>query len=89
MLIDEDWNCAHVLYRAFKTFKSLLILNLTFLGTVPYDARIHDSLIDRMPFLAAHPASDAAASFRHIAKDLAASGAPAGRQDESREPDAL
>jgi len=114
MLIDEDRNYAHVLYRALKTFKPLLILNmarnerdellgksiaevtrkhllldLTFLGTIPYDARIHGSLIDRMPFLATHPASDAAASFRRIAEDLAASGGLAGRQDENREPDAL
>ena len=114
MLIDEDKNYAHVLYRALKTFKPLLVLNmarnerdkllgesiamvtrkhllldLTFLGTVPYDARIHDCLIERTPFPAAHPDSEAAASFRRIAEDLAASGSPAGRQDESREPNGL
>ena len=113
-LIDEDRNYAHVLYRALKTFKPLLLLNmarnerdellgesiakvtrkhllldLTFLGTVPYDARIHGCLIERTPFPAAYPASDAAAFFRRIAEDIAASGAPAGHQDESHEPDAL
>jgi flagellar biosynthesis protein FlhG len=114
MLIDQDRNYAHVLYRALKTFKPLLLLNmarnerdellgesivkvtrkhllldLTFLGTVPYDARIHGCLIERTPFPAAYPASDAAAFFRRIAEGIAASGAPAGHQDESHEPDAL
>jgi len=114
MLIAEDRNYAHVLYRALKTFKPLLILNmarnekdellgksialvtrrhllldLAFLGSIPYDARIHDCLIERTPFQAAYPASDAAASFRRIAEDIAASGVPASRPDESRNPDAL
>lgn len=66
-----------------------LLLDLRFLGTVPYDVRIHGCLIDRTPFLAAHPASDVAVSFRRIAEDLAASGGPASRPDESRKPDAL
>jgi MinD-like ATPase involved in chromosome partitioning or flagellar assembly len=108
VLVDAD------LYRALKTFKPLLILNmarnerddllgksiaqvtrrhllldLRFLGTVPYDVRLHGCLIDRTPFLTAHPASDVAASFRRIAEDLAASGVPASRPDESRKPDAL
>jgi len=114
MLIDEDRNYAHVLYRALKTFKPLLILNmarnerddllgksiaqvtrrhllldLRFLGTIPYDVRLHGCLIDRTPFLTAYPASDAAVSFRRIAEDLTASGGLASRPDESRKPDAL
>lgn len=114
MLIKEDQNYAHLLFRALKTFKPLLILNmarnerddllgksiaqvtrrhllleLRFLGTIPYDGRIHGCLVDRTPFLAAHPGSDVAASFNRIAKDLAAFGTPVGGPAESQKPDAL
>jgi flagellar biosynthesis protein FlhG len=90
-LIDEDRNYAHVLYRALKTFKPLIVMNmarnerdrllgasiaevarkhllvdLTFLGAVPYDARVHASLVERRPFAAAYPGSETAAALREI-----------------------
>ena len=85
MLVDEDADYAHILYRALKTFRPLLVMNmarnerdevlgraiadvtrkhltidLDFLGAVPLDVRVHASLFDRAPFMAAHPGSDAA-----------------------------
>jgi flagellar biosynthesis protein FlhG len=102
MLIGEDRKYAHVLYRALKTFKPCLIMNmarterdatlgrsiaevtrkhllidLSYLGTVPYDARVHGCLIEKTPFLTAFPDSDTAASFRDIAQKLTSSDPPA------------
>jgi flagellar biosynthesis protein FlhG len=101
-LIEEDRKYAHVLYRALKTFKPSLIMNmagtekdallgrsiaeitrkhlmidLAFLGTIPYDPRIRDCLVERIPFLSAYPDSDTARAFGDIARNLVAP-APAG-----------
>jgi flagellar biosynthesis protein FlhG len=101
MLIAEDKKYAHVLYRALKTFKPGLVMNmartgrdaglgrsiaevtrkhllidLAFLGTVPYDARVHGCLIEQNPFMAAFPDSDTAASIRDIAGKLASPDPP-------------
>ncbi len=96
MLIAEDRKYAHVLYRALKTFKPCLVMNmarterdedlgrsiaevtrkhllidLTFLGTVPHDVRVHGCLVEKTPFLVSFPDSDTAAAIRGIARKLA------------------
>jgi flagellar biosynthesis protein FlhG len=47
-----------------------LTIDLDFLGAVPHDVRIHACLMDRTPFMAIHPGSDAAASVRAMAERL-------------------
>jgi flagellar biosynthesis protein FlhG len=47
-----------------------LTIDLNFLGAVPLDVRVHACLVDRTPFMAAHPGSDAATSLRAMAEGL-------------------
>ena len=47
-----------------------LTIDLNFLGAVPLDVRVHTCLVDRTHLMAAHPASDAAAGLRDMAKRL-------------------
>ena len=47
-----------------------LAIDLDFLGAVPLDVRVHASLFDRTPFMAAYPDSDVAAALRGMAEAL-------------------
>ncbi len=47
-----------------------LLIDLHFLGAVPYDARVHSSLKALQPFTAAHPDSAAARAIRSAAEEL-------------------
>ena len=49
-----------------------LTIDLDFLGTIPYDPRVHGCLVEKTPFLSAFPDSDTAASIRDIVRRLAA-----------------
>jgi flagellar biosynthesis protein FlhG len=50
--------------------KKYLLIDLRFLGAIPYDERVHWSLKKRTPFIALHPDSDVASSLRAVALSL-------------------
>ncbi len=47
-----------------------LLIDLHFLGAIPYDPRVHTSLKALQPFIAAHPDSAAARAIRSAAEEL-------------------
>jgi len=47
-----------------------LLIDLHFLGAIPYDARVHSSLKALQPFTTAHPDSAAARAIRSAAEEL-------------------
>lgn len=47
-----------------------LTIEMDFLGAVPHDVRVHACLVDRTPFMAIHPVSDAASAFGAMAARL-------------------
>jgi flagellar biosynthesis protein FlhG len=47
-----------------------LIVDLNFLGAIPYDERVHLSLRNMTPFLSAYPDSEVSLSFRSIVNKL-------------------
>lgn len=50
--------------------KKYLVVDLKFLGAIPYDERVHLSLKNMTPFLEAYPDSEVTSSLRSIAEKL-------------------
>jgi flagellar biosynthesis protein FlhG len=51
--------------------RKYLLIDLRYLGAVPYDGRVHTALQDLRPFFIAHKDAPAASALRRIAEDLA------------------
>jgi len=51
--------------------RKYLLIDLSYLGGVPYDSRVHTSLKDLRPFFVAHRDAPAASALRRLAEDLA------------------
>jgi len=51
--------------------RKYLLIDLHYLGAIPYDDRVHSSLRSLRPFYAAHKDSDAAKAVREAAEELA------------------
>ncbi len=51
--------------------KKYLVVDIKFLGAIPYDERIHTSLKDMTPYLSTYPDSEVALSIRSILEKLA------------------
>jgi flagellar biosynthesis protein FlhG len=51
--------------------RKYLIVDLKFLGAIPYDERVHFSLRNMTPYLSAYPDSEVSLSFRSIVEKLA------------------
>ena len=51
--------------------KKYLVVDVTYLGAIPHDERIHDSLRTITPYLSTYPNSEVATSIRSIVEKLA------------------